>query len=767
MRPRRSLLVLSAAALVATAASAVPAAVATTDPATTTITLFLKAPHPAALARLAASHGLSRTARLAALRPLLPSDATHNAIAQSLRLQGFRVVDQTVWSITATRCCRHVRRPVRTARRAVRGEPRSRAPAPQRARCRASPQACRSWCRRRSRPTVRLPIYHHSTGVLDGSAFRNAYAPAHTTPSTGQNDGPATVATIQLANFYGPVPGQFSNSQQATDLSQYASEPRPGRPGREPPLLRGEGRRRADATTTTTTGGDPRRHRGRARPRVDPVDRAVRAPAGLLRAERLDGALQRGVRGVLDDVAGQGTPRTRTRTSSRCRRRGGSARAETGATAIRTLEPILQSLTAAGVTVFASSGDAGIYDCGDARSTQPDVDYPGSSPSVISVGGTHLSAPKNAANTGTNWTETRPGRAATPSDCLAGNGGTGGGRSGRPTRRATTPSRVSPRRSGNAPRSPRRRSATTRSGSSPTSPPTARPRPGSSSTPATGSTASAPTATPTIGGTSLSSPMSAALLTNALAGAGHTTGAGDIHGALYSAYHASRSLRNTNPAKAVRDVTAGQNGSPNDRHSDPSVFATSRLRHGQRRRRGAVAGGDPVHLRQARAGSAGSARERPASVRWAVAHGRRLAGVPRRVPTRVCSARPTSTIRRLGAGQRPVSNYLYPPSGTARLHRRARLDVPAHRRRARHRSAPVGADDRLGAGAARRPPLHARFALAPCGTLGRHRRLAPERVRARGARTRRVRTDVLGARPRRAGRGRARRQLPRAPGGQC
>ncbi len=102
MRPRRPLIVLSAAALAVTAASAVPAAVAAPDPATTTITLFLKAPHPVALARLAASHGLSRTARLAALRPLLPSDATHNAIAQSLRLQGFRIVDQTVWSITAT-----------------------------------------------------------------------------------------------------------------------------------------------------------------------------------------------------------------------------------------------------------------------------------------------------------------------------------------------------------------------------------------------------------------------------------------------------------------------------------------------------------------------------------------------------------------------------------------------------------------------------------------------------------------------------------------
>src|SRR4029077_1909512 len=57
--------------------------------------------------------------------------------------------------------------------------------------------------------------------------------------------------------------------------------------------------------------------------------------------------------------------------------------------AITALEPILKSLLAAGVTVFASSGDSGIYDCGG---TPADVDYPASSPSVVGVGGTNLSA---------------------------------------------------------------------------------------------------------------------------------------------------------------------------------------------------------------------------------------------------------------------------------------------------------------------------------------------------------------------------------------
>ncbi len=71
---------------------------------------------------------------------------------------------------------------------------------------------------------------------------------------------------------------------------------------------------------------------------------------------------------VLDDVLGKDAkhknPNIVALSSS-----WGQCESQTGAAAIRSLEPTLQSLTAAGVTVFASSGDAGIYDCGDSGST--------------------------------------------------------------------------------------------------------------------------------------------------------------------------------------------------------------------------------------------------------------------------------------------------------------------------------------------------------------------------------------------------------------
>jgi hypothetical protein len=59
-----------------------------------------------------------------------------------------------------------------------------------------------------------------------------------------------------------------------------------------------------------------------------------------------------------------------------------------------------------------------------------------------------------------------------------------------------------------------------------------------------------------VGGTSLSAPASAALFTNLLAAHGRTSGVGDIHGALYSAYAAHNG--------AFRDITVGANGRQQD-----------------------------------------------------------------------------------------------------------------------------------------------------------------------------------------------------------
>jgi subtilase family serine protease len=237
----------------------------------------------------------------------------------------------------------------------------------------------------------------------------------------------------------------------------------------------------------------------------------------------------------------------------------GSCESGTSPQSLRALDPILKSLVAAGVTVFSASGDDGIYDCRSGDST-PDVDYPGSSPSVISVGGTNLSAAAGTApNTGANWLE-KAWSCTSAFTCQnpAGTGGTGGGASAvfaAPTYQQVgiddAPFKGSPRRL------------------VPDIAADGDPQTGFdiySSNPTIGGSA-------TVGGTSLAAPISAAQLANALGDAGRTTGVGDIHGALYSAYHQTRSLAATDPLRPFRDVTAGTNGATANKGSNPSVSA--------------------------------------------------------------------------------------------------------------------------------------------------------------------------------------------------
>jgi len=81
------------------------------------------------------------------------------------------------------------------------------------------------------------------------------------------------------------------------------------------------------------------------------------------------------------------------------------------------VERLLERLTAAGVTLFAASGDDGVHDCAAAGSQEPAVDYPASSPQVLGIGGTTHPNGAGAPLPDTAWSA--PGRAR----------GTGGGAS--------------------------------------------------------------------------------------------------------------------------------------------------------------------------------------------------------------------------------------------------------------------------------------------------------------------------------------------------
>jgi len=172
-------------------------------------------------------------------------------------------------------------------------------------------------------------------------------------------------------------------------------------------------------------------------------------------------------------------------------------------------------MLAAGVTLFAAAGDAGMYDCsrpGSADNT-PAVDFPASYPGVVAVGGTRV-----------GLTETAWGAiASSPGTSYAGNGG-GGGASGVYARPSWQTSLEQP--------------GTTRL------------------VPDISSVADPSTGLGMVnggnwwlgGGTSLGAPTWAGLTAAALSGAGRTTGLGDIHPLLYQ------------HPEALRDITAGSNG---------------------------------------------------------------------------------------------------------------------------------------------------------------------------------------------------------------
>lgn len=563
----RSAVLLCAAVLTAATATALTQGTAAAEPASASITVFLKVPQSAALTRLAGRHDLSRAARLTALRSLVPSAAVHHAVAGDLEANGYRITGQTAWSITATG-------EQATSARLFGSRPTSLAsPALVR---RATGALPRVPALLRSHvdavfPTVGGPsVYHHATSTLDGSAFRNAYTPAHISPASGNDDGAATVATLQLANFYGPDK-DFRDSKKAADLSTYASNH-----GISDPVTGADKR----YVAVKVDGGPHGQPLGDPDVEVDLDQQSILSTAPSAHqqayfAPNTTAGYNDVFAHVYDDVVGNKYATQKNPNIVALSVSWGGCESETQYRSIATLEPILKALTAAGVTIFESAGDAGIYDC--IASQAADVDYPGTSPYVVSVGGTHLGAAANEPNTGSNWTETA-WTCRSRSSCRGGGGGTGGGRSGEayqpnnPQGFAGFPAPVYQRAGiDDAPfkNNAKRLVPDIAANGSPVS--------GFriySSNPDVRYESICGCPSPTIGGTSLSAPLSAASLTNALGSRGRFTGIGDVHGALYSAYRNTHTMPNSDSRKAVRDITVGQNGASSDRGSDPSVKAT-------------------------------------------------------------------------------------------------------------------------------------------------------------------------------------------------
>lgn len=539
----RSFAVAAVALVAVTGAVANPSTAAASTPSQS-VTVLLTAPHPAALARLALTQGLSRPQRLAALRRLLPGRAAHAAVERQLRAQGFSIVHETAWSVTASAPAAAVR--------AVFGAQSAPQAADAGGLLPRLPQTLRGRVSAVFPTTGGPAAFHHSaTAALDGADFRNAYAPSRARPSTGQQAAGTTIATLQLADFAG------GDNAKAADLTTYAR-----RHGLSDPVA--DGRYQA-----VSVDGGPRARDNQPgydiEVDLDQQSILSTAPAASQHAyfaPNTSAGMADVFASVLDDVTGNDYATAPDPNITALSTSWGQCESWTGARAIKSFEPIIESVVAAGVTVFASAGDYGIYDCG--YDNQPDVDYPASSPAVVAVGGTRLSAAASAPNTGRNWTE-RSWTCTGLRSCFGG-GGTGGGASGSGSSGAFSGfpapayqragiddapfagagTRLVPDIAADAARASGFRIYTSDGVYSPGV---------------------------KVGGTSLAAPVSAALFTNALAESGRRFGVGDIHNALYSAYRLTRSLPARDRGKPLRDVTAGANGAAADRGSDPTVKA--------------------------------------------------------------------------------------------------------------------------------------------------------------------------------------------------
>lgn len=472
----------------------------------TSITVYLKPADGAALTRLAKAGFTDRARRLAALERALPSAAAHRAAAAALESQGFTVTDESSWSVTASA--------PKTLVSSVFGAVEGVLPS-----LPAGLGSIATAALAAGGPRVVAPH------AMSGADFRNAYTSAANTragvlPYTGRDRvHRLTVATIQFSGW------------NRNDLATYAHQH--GLPYSSSMLTQVPAGQ-SSVPTSSDNGGAVEV----ALDQESLLSTAPRAHQRAFFAPNTDAGFAAAFTQVLDDaLASKHAHNGGDRHIAALSVSWGGCESSVGTSLRAAVNNTLKSIVAAGVTVFASSGDGGAYDCQSSflgglfggGGSGPAVDFPAASPYVIGVGGTTLTSTRRAANNGGNWHESA-WSCTSASDCngsllTSGRGGSGGGVStvfAKPGYQSSIAGgmRMVPDIAADA-------------------------------DPGTGFVlyTSQEGGTFQVGGTSLAAPVSAALFTNMLASRGLAHGIGDIHGRLYTA-----------PRSAFRDVTSGTNG---------------------------------------------------------------------------------------------------------------------------------------------------------------------------------------------------------------
>ncbi|WP_250279748.1 S8 family serine peptidase [Frankia sp. Cppng1_Ct_nod] len=390
-RPLYPAVVAPAVAVVIAVAAQVPAPApasggSNAPAASQSVTVYLTAPDPVGLGRLARSVAGSVTgsprARADILREFLPSPAAHDSVAVRLRALGLTVTAATTWSVTAAGTAARVRELFGSARN--------------------TRQTLRY---AQSLPVLPETLHGLVSVALGGDetrpAFRHLSSPpsptARAVPAADGYTGPQLRAAYDAPDGHrrdgGPDPTVATlalSGWDPSDLSAYAAAagiPDPVADGRYTAVGLG---RSPDYNAVADGDGD-------AEVTLDQESLLAVAPTARQRVYIAPNTDQ-GYLDVLDRVrADAADPATDLVAFSMS---WGMCEAYNSPAFVNTAETLLAAIAVAGVTTFAASGDSGSDDCDDAGTT---TSYPASSPSVITLGGTTLLNPTGAHPSETAW----------------------------------------------------------------------------------------------------------------------------------------------------------------------------------------------------------------------------------------------------------------------------------------------------------------------------------------------------------------------------
>ncbi|BEP15321.1 hypothetical protein acdb102_36320 [Acidothermaceae bacterium B102] len=489
VRPRLVLAAVSALAfsvsLPATAMAGTPAGPSLVTGATTA-TLVLQAPE-AQLGALASAHGITRSDRRSRLATSVPSAATRSAAVASAAALGLTVESSSAWSVVVHGKASSITRLARSGR--VAGASLSVSPSlvP------AASSVVLGGGRQLDWQPASLQQPHY------GADFRAAYTASSASPPVGASR--PIIATLQ-----------FSGWNNSGELAVEAANL--GLPAPAPSVY----------TAVSVDGAAPNLddgNDGSGEVALDQESIYATNPYADQRAYFAGSTVQNEIDAynlIATDALSSRGIMALSISWDVCEH--DSNNLVLGAQEVASVHAAIAKVVAAGVTIFAASGDDGAT-CYDGR---PGVSFPASDPLVVAVGGTTLMTPGPVE---TAW-------GAVDNTAQSGFSGSGGGQSvlfPRPAYQATAaPAAVG-----------RELPDIAADGDPATGFPVYHDDGG---TPPNGGPG-----TYLVGGTSLSSPISAALMVAELGSRGITTGGvGDIHTVLYSA-----------PAASFRDITVGSN----------------------------------------------------------------------------------------------------------------------------------------------------------------------------------------------------------------